>query len=273
MKVLAAKTIIKIKTIIEIEIQRQLSFRIDILFYRFSNVVDILAQIIIWTFVFQNNEIVSGYTYNEMLTYIIIGWLMVYITSNYGLENNISRDIHEGNLSNFLVKPIDYIKYIIIFTIGRNVIALTFGLATAGVLIFFMFDKIIIENNLLKLIIIAGMLVGGFFINLMISMLIGMAAFWTESVSGIRYSTRVLVSFLSGRLFPLNMLPIFYFKLTLFFPFVYVYFIPLQLYLGKISIRQSMVYLVVEILWLVLLYSSVRLLYKKGLKKYEGVGI
>ncbi|HBO17037.1 MAG: hypothetical protein UR69_C0002G0310 [Candidatus Moranbacteria bacterium GW2011_GWE2_35_2-] len=273
MKVLELNTFSKIKSIIKIEIQRQLSFRVDILFYRFSNIIDIGVQIIIWTIIFQTNEVVSGYTYSEMMTYIIIGWMMIYLTANYGLEYNISRDIQEGRLSNFLIKPIDYIKYIIIYTFGRNIIALGSGIFFATILIYIMFDKIIITADPVKLIVIFIMLLGGFFINLFITILIGMIAFWTTAVSGSRYSIRVLVGFLSGRVFPLNMLPIFYFKIFLFFPLAYIYFIPLQLYLGKISLSQSWFYLGVEIFWLILLYGIIRLLYKKGLRKFEGIGI
>lgn len=273
MKVLVLKIFRKIIAIIKIEVQRQMTSRVDAFFYRFSSIVVLVAQIIIWTIVFQENDVIAGYTYNEMMTYIVIGWLMVILTANFGLEYIISRDIQEGVLSNFLVKPIDYIKYIVVFSIGRNSIAFSAGISTTGVLILVMLDKIIIISSLMKLFIIAVMLIGGFFINLFVAILIGMIAFWTTDVSGSRYSIGALTNFLSGRVFPLNMLPVAYFNATLFFPFAYIYFIPLQLYLGKISLDQSWFYLGVEIFWLILLYGIIRLLYKKGLRKFEGVGI
>ncbi|TSD01115.1 MAG: ABC transporter permease [Parcubacteria group bacterium Athens0714_25] len=273
MKVLELDYFRKIKAITKIEVQKQMSFRVNIFFHRLSNIVEIIIPIIIWTVIFQNHEMVSGYTLEEMMTYIIVGWLILFLIANYGLEDNVSRDIQEGTLSNFLVKPIDYIKYVIIFSFGRNIIAFGMGALTVCVLAFIMLDKIIIINSFAKLLVIASMIIGGFFVNLFVAILIGMIAFWTTAMSGSKYSIWILVSFLSGRFFPLDMLPVVYFKIILFFPFAYVYFIPLQLYLGKISLSQSWFYLGVEIFWLILLYGIIRLLYKKGLRKFEGIGI
>ncbi|MCK5416231.1 ABC-2 family transporter protein [Candidatus Parcubacteria bacterium] len=263
----------KILAIIKIEIQRQMTYRADFLFFRLANILEIVVLIIIWTVVFKTNEIIAGYTYKEMMTYITVGWLMLYLTANYGLEHVISRHIYEGTLSSFLVKPIDYIKYIIIYCSGRITVAFASGILTAIALIIIMIENIIMINSLLDLLIIFVMLVFGYFINIFISILIGMLAFWTTFINGPRYSIRILISFLSGRFFPLNMLPIFYYKMILFFPFVYIYFIPLQLYLGKISTVQGLKALGVEIIWLALLYGLIRILWKRGLIKYEGVGM
>lgn len=267
------KRLKKLIAIIKVEMQRQLTYKSDFLFFRLSNVVEIVVLIVVWTVVFKTNDVVSGYTYKEMMTYVTIGWLMMFLTSNYGLEFGISRDIYDGKLSSFLLKPIDYIKFLIVYSIGRTSIAFFSGVATSVVIIVIMFDNLIILKSAMSFIIIVGMLIVGYFINLFISIMIGMLAFWTTFVNGPRYSIRVLTNFLSGRMIPLNMLPIFFYKTILFFPFVYIYFIPIQLYLGKITIIQGFKALGVEIIWLALLYWFVRLLWSKGLKRYEGTGI
>ncbi len=259
--------------IIKAEMQRQLTYRVDFFFFRLANIFSILVLIVIWTLVFQDKEAVSGYTYDEMITYVTIGWLILFITSNYGLEHGVSRHIYEGTLSNFLLKPIDYIKYLIIYSIGRSSLAFTSGVLIALAAIFIMIDHIIIIDSWINFSIVVVMVILGYFINVFTSILIGMLAFWTTFINGPRYSIRTLIGFLKGTLFPLNILPVFFYKITLFFPFAYVYFIPLQLYLGKISTTDGLKALGVEIVWLALLYGLIRILWKKGLRKYEGVGI
>jgi len=235
--------------------------------------MEILVLIVVWTAVFKTNETVSGYTYKEMMTYVTVGWLMMFLTANYGLDYGVSRDIYEGKLSSFLLKPIDYIKYLMVFSLGRTSIAFLSGVMTSIILIIIMSDNLIMIKSAISFFIIAAMLALGYFINLFIAILIGMLSFWTTFINGPRYSIRALINFLSGRFVPLNMLPIFFYKITLFFPFVYIYFMPLQLYLGKITIVQGLQALGVEIIWLALLYGLVRIIWNKGLKKYEGVGI
>ncbi len=267
------KKLKKIFAIIKIEMQRQMTYRADLLFYRLANVIEVIVLIVIWSVIFQTNEVVSGYTYKEMMTYVTVGWLMLLLTANYGFDHKIARHIYEGTLSSFLVKPIDFIKYSIIASLGRASIAFLSSTIISLTLIAVMIDNVVIIDNVFNLLIIVTMLILGYFINLFISILIGMLAFWTTHIDGPRYSVRILINFLSGRFFPLTMLPIFFYKIILFFPFVYVYFMPLQLYLGKISTIQGLKSLGIEMLWLILLYYLIRVIWKRGLIKYEGVGL
>lgn len=59
----------------------------------------------------------------------------------------------------------------------------------------------------------------------------------------------------------------------MFFPFAYIIFAPTQVYLGKINLAEGLKYVFIEIIWLVALYFIIKIVWHKGLKKYEGVGI
>jgi ABC-type uncharacterized transport system permease subunit len=48
----------------------------------------------------------------------------------------------------------------------------------------------------------------------------------------------------------------------------------MQLYLGKMNFYEGVRGLVIEVLWLVILYVCVKMMWKIGVKKkYEGIGI
>lgn len=267
------KNIKKILAIIKIEVQKQMMYRADFLFFRLTNMVEVATMIIVWTIVFKNSDFVFGYNYNQMMTYVTVGWLMRYLTGSYGLENIVSRNIYDGSLSGMMTKPIDYIKYIIVFSLGRVSVAYLSGILTAALGITIMINHILPVSSILNLLIIIVMLFFGYFVNLFVSILIGMLAFWTTFISGPRYSINALIWFLKGSELPLNMLPIFLYKATLLSPFAYIFFMPLQLYLGKISTSQGLLALGVELIWLVLLYGLIRISWKRGLKRFEGVGI
>ena len=54
---------------------------------------------------------------------------------------------------------------------------------------------------------------------------------------------------------------------------VYTFFVPVQFYLGKTSRFEAVRAIGVEVLWLFGLYVVIRVVWKRGLRKYESVGI
>ena len=92
-------------------------------------------------------------------------------------------------------------------------------------------------------------------------------------INGTYYSLKVFSRFMSGTFFPIGLLPAFFMKASFFLPFVYTIYIPVQLYLGKISFAEGLRGLAMEILWLVGLYAIIKIVWRAGLRKYESVGI
>jgi len=263
----------KYLAVIKAELQRQITYRVNQFTFRIGNVFEILVQILIWTAIFQNVQVIRGYNYKEMMTYILIGWLLSMLMQNYGFENIISGHIEEGKLSNFISKPINYIKYLITLSIGRCsfTVAVAFGMNV--VLLFLFRHYFILSKDPLMWAVLVAMVLAGYFINLFISILVGFTSFWTVDNHGIFYSINTLAKFLSGNYFPINILPAAFLNFSLALPFVYTFYFPAQLYLGKISIRQGLVGLGVEIAWLAFLYLVINWVWKLGLKKFESVGI
>lgn len=260
-------------TIIKTEWQRQITYRLNFIGYRFGNIVEIVAQLIIWTVIYKHNEIVRGYTYHEMTTYILIGWLVMYLTSTFGLEVKISYEIKAGMISNFLTKPISYIRYIAVLSVGRVSVAMLTALIIQGLIIIVLNDLLLSPNSFNSVMILLTMILIGFIIQIFISILLGFIAFWTVEVDGVYYFFFVLTSFLSGTLFPLDLLPASFVKASYLFPFVYTFYAPAQVYLGKISAQTAFFGIIVELIWVLILYGVIKLTWKKGLKKYESVGI
>lgn len=263
----------KYLAVIKYEWERQLTHRVNQFTYRIGNIFEILVQIVVWTAIFQKATFIKGYTYQEMMTYIVIGWLLTFLMENFGFETYISEQIQRGELSNFLSRPIDYVSYLIVLSIGRVSFTLTVSLGANALLIFIFHNALIFSKNIFIWIILLAMILVGYFIKLFLSILIGFISFWTTDNSGIFYSINTFAKFLSGTYFPINILPVAFLNFSLFLPFIYTFYFPAQLYLGKISVLQGLKGLGFEIVWLAILYITVRIVWKMGLKKYESVGI
>lgn len=259
--------------IINNEVQRQFTYRVNIIAFAFGNIAELVALTVIWTIVYTNIDSIQGYTSNEMISYVVFAWFFSFLTTTYAFEQNIAKDIHQGTLSGLLVKPQSYIRYVATVATGR--ISIAFGIVIIqGILVFLFFrDRLIFSLSPRTLFLLFCMLIASYAINLFLSIIIGFIAFWTNEIHGVYYSLKVFSKFMSGTFFPIGLLPVFFAKASFFFPFVYTIYIPVQLYLGKISFAEGLRGLVIELLWLLILYGIIKIIWKFGLRKYESVGI
>ena len=248
-------------------------YRYFIFAYAGGNFIELFSQIVVWTAIFKSVDMVSGYHYSEMLSYIVIGWIFRFLTTNYEYEIVIAKDIRLGRLSNFIVKPIDYLKYIFANSLGRLIIAFCVVLFQSLVWVVFLHDKLAINLNLATFIILCLMFVLSYIIKLLLATMIGFIGFWTTEVQGLSGAINILIKILAGAYFPLDALPGIFLKIALIFPFAYTLFYPIQMFLGRISTAEALKALGVMFVWTFILWICVRIMWKFGLKKYESVGI
>lgn len=262
----------KYLTIINIAWQRSITYRFTVFAYRVGEIMEVIVLILMWSAIYESQPVIKGFTLNEMITYILFGNLVNVIVRCFMAEF-IAREIKDGKLSLFLVKPMEYFNYILTFELGRKTLAFLMSFLSQLIIILFFLDKIFINSDIAYLLLLAGMIILAFITELLIAYLIGMIAFWTDEVSGLYTTIDRLTKFFAGGYFPLNLLPAFFVNLSFALPFAYSFYIPAQLYLKKISPVTALKGLGVQLVWIVLLYLLIKITWKKGLRKYEGIGI
>lgn len=252
--------------------QRSLTYRFTVLAYRVGEIIEALVLILMWSAIYQHQPLISGLTLPEMITYILVGNFFTALVRNF-LSNIIARDIREGRLSMFLVRPIGYFNYILAQEIGRISLTTMLSVATQALVIVFFLHAFVWNFDPIYLLLILLMLVLAFITELLMSYLIGLIAFWTDEVDGIYATLDRIKHFFSGGYFPLNLLPAVFVQVSFLLPFAYSFFIPTQLYLKKMDLSVGLKGLLVQLAWIALLYGLIRLAWSRGIKKYEGVGI
>lgn len=248
-------------------------YRYFIIAYAGGNFIELFSQIIVWTAIFKSVDMVSGYHYSEMLSYIVIGWIFRFLTTNYEYEIIIAKDIRLGRLSNFIIKPIDYLKYIFANSLGRLVIAFFVVIIQSLIWIIFFHDKLTININFLTFAILCLMFILSYIIKMLLSTIIGFIGFWVTEVRGLSNAMNILIKILAGAYFPLDAMPGIFLNIALIFPFAYTLFYPIQIFLGRISPVDAIRALGIMFVWTLILWICVKILWKFGLKKYESVGI
>ncbi|MFA6096257.1 MAG: ABC-2 family transporter protein [Candidatus Paceibacterota bacterium] len=262
----------KYLTLIEVTWQRALTYRFTVFAYRIGEMLEVIILVFMWSAIYESQPVIKGYTLSEMISYVLIGNLIDVAIRNW-MPNVIASDIKNGTLSAFLTKPINYMYYMFFKEAGRNSFAFIFSFITQIMIILFFLDKVIINFNLQITAVLLVMVLFAFIIEWQISYLVGLIAFWTDEVDGIYATVTQVRKFFAGGYFPLSLLPPLFVSMSFALPFAYSFFVPTQLYLGKIGIETGIKGLFVQIIWIILLNFIIKLAWQRGLKRYEGVGI
>jgi ABC-2 type transport system permease protein len=250
--------------------QRALTYRFTILAYRVGEVSEMVILIIMWVAIFGDQETVRGFTLQEMITYILIGNLINAIVRNF-LATRLSNDIKRGRMSLFLVKPMSY--FVDTFLRGFASLATIMSVGSQLLVMLFFLHLIKFNTDPRYLLVIVAMVFLAYLTEFLLSFLVGLIAFWTDEVDGVYATIDRIKRFIAGSYFPLSLLPAAFVKISFMFPFAYSFFVPTELYLRKINLGIGIRGLAVQLAWIVLLGGITAMVWRLGVKRYEGVGI
>jgi ABC-2 type transport system permease protein len=82
----------------------------------------------------------------------------------------------------------------------------------------------------------------------------------------------IFTEFLSGAVFPIDILPEAIQNVLYALPFPYLMFFPLQVYLGKLSMEATLQGLLVSGFWMVVLIFTMNQVWTRGIKRYSAIG-
>lgn len=264
--------VFKVRRVAGLNWQRIFTYRFNIIAYRVAEIFTLFATVAIWMAIYQSGDYVGSYTLPEMITYLVVGSFISVLTRSYAADK-VAKTIRRGELSLYLTRPMSFLLFNLADRLGTMSFTTLLSAASMLIPVMVFIGYLTLPPIVVNLLIIVPMLVLAFLIEWMVNFLMGLVAFWTVDVGGIFYSINRVREFFAGGFFPLDLLPLWFVKLSFLLPFAYSFFAPTQLYLGKLSWQQGLWGLLVEAVWIGILYGIIRVVWRRGLKKYEGVGI
>ena len=184
----------------------------------------------------------------------------------------IGEQITTGNLSNFLIKPVSYIKYWFARDLGDKAMNIFFTVFELTIIIFLFKPPLFLQTNSLPLLYTFTAVILAMVMYFLFGYLVGLIGFWSNEVWGPRFIIWVLLGFFAGSLFPLDILPRPIFQIVELLPFAYLLYFPLKIYLGQLEIQVIFQGFLVSIIWIFVLYGMTRFVWAKGLKVYGAEG-
>lgn len=242
--------------------------------WRVRNVFQIFLVFFLWDAIFtDNSRVIFGYNRTQMLTYVF-GLMIVRALVLSAKANSISGEIANGDFSNYLLKPINFFKYWMTRDISSKVLNLVFAGFEAFLLFFILKPAFFLQTNPLQLFGFVISIVIAVFIFSMIVFIVSSVPFWKPEMAwGAQFLLfAIIIEFLSGALFPIDILPSALQNILYLTPFPYLIFFPLEIYLGKTSGIALIQGIAIAFFWSVALWFIMNSIWRRGLKVYQSHG-
>jgi ABC-2 type transport system permease protein len=266
----------KYYNIYRVSLIERLAYRGDFLLGTVLRFFPVMTTILLWRAVFagargEGEERLAGFTEREMIAYLLLIHISRMFSSMPGLAAGISRDIRDGSLKKYLIQPLDMIGYLLSYRAAHK----TAYIATSFIPYAALFwicsgyfdgwpDALTMAAYLFSLIL--GFLIGFFFETAM-----GITGFWFLQVTSLLWVVNTLNYFVSGQMFPLELLDGWAPWLRLL-PFKYLAYFPAMIFLGKIQGPRLGQELLIACAWVVIMILVARWLYVRGLRRYSAYG-
>lgn len=245
-------------------------YRLSFLLWRFRMLLNLFIIYFFWNSIFEKKTLIFGYTESQMLTYILVSSVI----SSFVLGTrtiDIANQIISGDIINLILKPFSFFKYYLTRDTADKILNMSLAFVEIVFIIFVFRPDIFIQKNILIYFIFFLFVVSGTLISFFISLSLSFIGFWTTEVWSPRFIYFILIFFLSGTYFPLDILPKPVYYILLSTPFPYLYFLPSRIYLSGIG-NYLIFPFFVSMIWVYVTYLIARSLWKKGLKSYSFFG-
>ena len=219
----------------------------------------------LWQYLFANNinTTISGYSFQQMIWYLITAEMIAFSMSGRHLVNGINSDIRSGKISYMLNKPFHYYLFCIFNNMGEVVFKLILIL-----FIFIPFGILLVGIPFTKILTIFpiafSLLLSGFLASALYS-LVGLMAFWTEDANPFYWIISKL-TLLFGVFFPPELFPDVIKNIIVYSPIYSIYSGTAKL-MANFEWELFFTVTISQILYIALFIGFGLLIYKKGIKK------
>ncbi len=279
-------------TILRISLEERLVYRGDFMLGTLMRFLPIVTQIFLWTAVFNavasttdaaasgGPTTIAGYTRDNIIAYYLLTMIARAFSSMPGLASGIARSIRDGSIKKFITQPVDMIGFLLLSRIAHKLVYYAVAIGPFA-LVFYLCRGYFTTGWPSPPVFAAfiASLIMAFLLGYFMETCIGMIGFWFLEVSSLLFVYMLFNFFLSGHMFPIDMLDRFplignitWGTLVRLTPLQYLAYFPSAVFLGIIQGPDLIRGLVIEFAWLAFFIFLCRWMYNRGLRRYSAYG-
>ncbi len=260
--------------VFKISFQQEFAYRLSFVMWRVRNVLQIFVVFFLWDTIFniQGREL-FGYTKEKILTYVF-GLIIVRALVLSARAQDVSGEIARGEIINYLLKPVNYFKYWLTRDFSSKALNLFFAAGEFFLLYLILKPPFYFQTSIFQIFLFLVAISLAMLTYFLLLFVVDAIPFWAPELGwgGHFLFSVIMVEFLSGVLFPLDVLPQVIQNILSYTPFPYLVFFPLQVYLGKITGFLAFKGMFISLAWVFILWFVMRSVWNKGLKVYQAYG-
>jgi len=266
--------------ILRISLAERLAYRGDFVLGTLMRFLPIITQIFLWWAIFQslnpkdpNAARLADYSFQDIVAYYLLTMVGRAFSSMPGLSSSIATKIRDGEIKKFLVQPVDLITFLFWSRVAHKIAYYTISTLPFALVFYLCRDYFTLgwPDPLTMLAFVASLLLS-FALGFYLETCIGLVGFWMLEVSSLLFVYMLFQFFLSGHMFPLDLIDEPYRTIVGFLPVKYLAYFPAAVFLGKVHGTALAIDMGMLIAWTLFFFVMSKVIYRRGLKRYSGYG-
>jgi ABC-2 type transport system permease protein len=267
-------TLTKYLKVFNVGAQNTFVYRWNFILRSVFGIVPLIGTIYLWRAMFGTDagSQLSGYTFSQLILYFAMTIFVENLVTPTDDEWQIAGEIRDGRMSFLLLKPLNYLAYR--FTLYASYRLLYTAVLMPGVaLIFFVLrEHITLPVHGVTWLAFAASTGFAALIQFFLAYALAMLAFWIIEISTAVFIVFSIEYFLSGHVFPLDMLPQWLAGFVKWSPFPYELYFPVQVFMERIHGHELATGLAIQAGWAIVMWLLAVSLWRLGIRRYQAVG-
>jgi ABC-2 type transport system permease protein len=254
-------------------LQSNIVYRWNFAIRGFFSLFHLAVVFILWGAAYASNPTIGGFAMDQTITYFVMLIVLQFLIGAFNEDYQISEEIRNGLINQFLLKPINYFAYR--FSIYAAARLVSGSLVFVPLLIAYPFihEYITFPSDTWRFALGIPAIVLGALVQFSIAYCFGMLTFWFLEIQGFVILSMAIESVLGGQIFPLDLLPPWLLRIAEYLPFYYQMYFPAAIFTGRINDPElALRGLGIALCWVTALLALSQVLWMRGLRRHTAVG-
>src|ERR1035437_5825117 len=136
--------------VINVGIQNNLTYRFNFLARTLFGLIPLVAMLYLWRAIYSgkgDGAVISSYTLAQMISYYLLVAVVDALTAVNEDDWQIAADIKDGNISQFLLKPIDYLWFRLCLFLSGRVTYLAVAVTPLAIFILYLHQYVVLPPD------------------------------------------------------------------------------------------------------------------------------
>lgn len=263
----------KYRAVFTVGLQSNLVYRWNFAVRATFSLVHLSFVFVLWGAAFAGQTSVGGFDLKQTLTYFVVLLVLQYFIGAMNEDYEISEDIRNGMINQFLLKPINYYIYRLSVFASARLVSGLLALVPLAIALPWLAPQLSLPAwNGYLLAAIPALLMSAL-IQFTIAYCFGLLTFWFLEIQSFIILSLAIETVLGGQVFPLDLLPPAFYNLSTWLPYYYQMYFPAALLTGRITEPALILRgLGIQFCWVLLLLGAAHWLWSRGLRRHTAVG-